>query len=707
MAGLQFPAPGCIVEYFESNTPQIGMVTEEARGRLRLLLPNRRDTKLPSSRILPWTGPVVPGFSSMSRDGIVKALEASAAKRDALAREIPVQELWEMAQGEVTQAPARWFAELFVTDPDEDTVAAYAHALLSAKTRFRFAPPVFEIYSEEDAARRDAEYEAQKRREAILAEGVPFVHALWNAVQHRLPAPQEGTPGYPGPEVAERLERVLRAHMADPESQEEEALWKLLIKGLPEVPHIAVQLLMAWGKIPPHYNFWYDRAGYEPGDTWWKPFADGVRKFADDSAACPLPPCDLPFVSIDGWSTLDIDDAFAITAGPEGGWTLTLALACPGVCWPFGSEFDRAVLHRGTSIYLPEGDSHMMPECISTDALSLVAGKDRPALIVARDVDGNGAPAGECRISVNRVTLAANLRYADCQNVLDGKAGEDCPALPYRETLEMALAFSRARLAWRVSQGAVVIERKEPEIVLSGEGEDTVVDLRPGENARDAQNLVAEMMIIAAASVGDWAAAHGVPMLFRTQDVALPREYAGVWERPEDVTKIMRAMIPSTLETEARPHAALGLQRYAPMTSPLRRYADLINEVQLTEWVLHGKPRFSGEELQQILLPLHIALDGAGQIQRFRPRYWKFLYFRQKGDRVWWHGVITEENDAFVSVSLPEEDIFVRGRRRIFDERACPGMAVDIRLGKVNPLYNEMQILEAVPSEGGTEEDML
>lgn len=83
-----------------------------------------------------------------------------------------------MAQGEVTQAPARWFAELFVTDPDEDTVAAYAHALLSAKTRFRFAPPVFEIYSEEDAARRDAEHEAQKRREAILAEGVPRARAL-------------------------------------------------------------------------------------------------------------------------------------------------------------------------------------------------------------------------------------------------------------------------------------------------------------------------------------------------------------------------------------------------------------------------------------------------------------------------------------------------------------------------------------------------
>ena len=65
----------------------------------------------------------------------------------------------------------------------------------------------------------------------------------------------------------------------------------------------------------------------------------------------------------------------------------------------------------------------------------------------------------------------------------------------------------------------------------------------------------------------------------------------------------------------------------------------------------------------------------------------------------WWDGVITEENYAFVSVSLPEEGMFLRGRRRLFDERACPGMAVQVRVGKVNPLYNEISILEAVTSE--------
>ena len=443
MAGLQFPAPGCIVEYFESNTPQIGMVTEEARGRLRLLLPNRRETKLPSSRILPWTGPVVPGFSSMSRDGIVKALEASAAKRDALAREIPVQELWEMAQGEVTQAPARWFAELFVTDPDEDTVAAYAHALLSAKTRFRFAPPVFEIYSEEDAARRDAEYEAQKRREAILAEGVPFVHALWNAVQHRLPAPQEGTPGYPGPEVAERLERVLRAHMADPESQEEEALWKLLIKSLPEVPHIAVQLLMAWGTDAPRITISGTTAlATPPATTGGSLCAAGGekvrRRAARERARCPsLRPALREHRRLR--ARRDVDDAFRILpAGPGGGFDLTLALACPGRLLALRVRgFDRAVLRRGTSIYLPEGDSHMMPEC-TWPRTRFPWWPERIVLPLscAQDVDGNGAPAGECRISVNRVTLAANLRYDGLpeRSRREGRGGT-VTALPYRETL--------------------------------------------------------------------------------------------------------------------------------------------------------------------------------------------------------------------------------------------------------------------------------
>ena len=236
--------------------------------------------------------------------------------------------------------------------------------------------------------------------------------------------------------------------------------------------------------------------------------------------------------------------------------------------------------------------------------------------------------------------------------------------------------------------------------MLEGQGAQTRVSIEPGHETPDSQPLVAEMMILASAAVAQWAAEREIPMLHRTQDVALPREYAGVWKEPQDMTRIMRALIPSSLEVQARPHAALGLARYTPMTSPLRRYPDLINEAQLLHWLTHGTPRWDSEALSTLLVSLNAVLDAAGQVQRFRPRYWKLLYFRQQGDKVWWDGVVTEENDMFVNVSLPAQGMYVRGKRRMFDERTCPGMAVQVRIGRVHPLYNEIQILEAVSMDG-------
>ena len=63
---VRYPAPGCVVEYMEGNAVQIALVTEEVGGRLRLLLPNRRETRLNSSRLLPWIGPMVgAGFAAI------------------------------------------------------------------------------------------------------------------------------------------------------------------------------------------------------------------------------------------------------------------------------------------------------------------------------------------------------------------------------------------------------------------------------------------------------------------------------------------------------------------------------------------------------------------------------------------------------------------------------------------------------------------
>lgn len=711
---VRYPAPGCIVEYMEGNAAQIALVTEEAGGRLRLLLPNRRETRLNAARLLPWLGPLHP--AGLSREDAVHLLESHKKAREAQAAAVPLMEVWELAQGEVHAAPAHWFAELFVSGPDADVVAAYGRALLACKSHFRFQPPDFQVFPAEMVEKRLAEQKSQQEREALIAGGAAFFRMLWDvACKKRVLPPRPETGGesaaeWPAPDIAARLKELLLARMRDPESQEHEALWRMLSKGLPDVPHLPLQLLVAWGELPPHYNFWLDRADYAPGDAWWQPHAEEVSAVlgAVKAQTCPapeaglppsaaLPACDLPFISIDSASTRDVDDAFYVEADGAG-FSLTLALACPALYWPFGGSLDKAVLRRGTSIYLPEGTCHMLPEILGTHAFSLLAGEPRPALCVRVGVDAEGA-VGACEIFTARARLAANLTYKDSQAVLDAQPGASAlpgnPAAPHAALLRLGLALARTRQKARIAAGAVIMDRPDPIIRLQGEGAETSVDIEPDVPTPDAQMLVAEMMILASAAVARWAHERGLPMLHRVQDVALPKEYAGVWTAPQDMTRIMRALTPSSLEIQARPHAALGLARYAPVTSPLRRYPDLVNEAQVVHFLRNGTLFRDAAALAGMLAALSPALDAAGQVQRFRPRYWKLLHFRQKGDKVWWPGVITEENDNFVSVSLPEQGMFVRGKRRLFDERACPGMAVAVRIGKVHPLYNEIQIMEA------------
>ena len=712
---VRYPAPGCVVEYLEGNAVQIALITEEAGGRLRLLLPNRRETRLNASRLLPWLGPL--HGADLGRDEAVRLLEQHKKCREDLASDVPVMDVWEMAQGEVSVAPATWFAELFTSDPSADQVSAYGRALLACKSHFRFQPPDFQVFPADMVEKRLVEEKNRLEREALIAGGAAFLRMLWDVACRKRelpPPPVEGASSgeWPSADVAESLEEVLRSRMVDPEGQEFDALWRTLGKGLPDVPHLPLQLLVAWGKVPAHYNFWLDRAGYASGDSWWADCGDEVaaltaagsnpvNAYARQWPDAALETCDQPCISIDSATTRDVDDAFHIAAEGEG-WAITLMLACPALFWNFGGPLDKLVLHRGTSIYLPEGDCHMLPEVLGTDAYSLLAGQARPGLRVLVHVAADGTLGG-CEISVVQTSLAANLTYVDSQAVLDAlAAGEALPqnaAAPFAEQLRMGLAMARQRQTARIADGAVIMDRPDPVIHLEGEGAEVRVEVGQDYQASDAQMLVAEMMILASAAVAQWAAEHGVAMLHRVQDVALPKEYAGIWTTPQDMTRIMRALTPSALEVQARPHAALGLARYTPVTSPLRRYPDLVNEEQLVHYFRTGQPRWTEAELVDLLNVLSPALDAAGQVQRFRPRYWKLLFFRQKGDKVWWNGVITEENDAFVTVSLPDQGMFVRGRRRLFDERAHPGLAVDVRIGKVQPLYNEIMILEAVPAD--------
>jgi exoribonuclease-2 len=141
----------------------------------------------------------------------------------------------------------------------------------------------------------------------------------------------------------------------------------------------------------------------------------------------------------------------------------------------------------------------------------------------------------------------------------------------------------------------------------------------------------------------------------------------------------------------------------------MRRYQDLLNEAQVLAYLQNQAPRFSRDELSGLLPVLSSRLEAAGQVQRYRPRYWKLLFFQQQEQLAqsvsgnshgvnngfkYWDATITDENSHFVQLVVEVAQLNLRAQRQLCGERIMPGMRVKVRLGKINPLRNDIQVME-------------
>ncbi|MEO6321864.1 MAG: RNB domain-containing ribonuclease, partial [Polaromonas sp.] len=129
--------------------------------------------------------------------------------------------------------------------------------------------------------------------------------------------------------------------------------------------------------------------------------------------------------------------------------------------------------------------------------------------------------------------------------------------------------------------------------------------------------IVAEAMILANSTWGQWLAEHGVPGIYRSQASMAP----GVKVR---------------MGTKALPHAGLGVKSYAWSTSPLRRYTDLVNQWQIIACTKHGrsaalvapfKPKDA--DLFSVISCFDGAYSAYNGFQSGIERYWTLKYLQQ------------------------------------------------------------------------------
>ena len=139
--------------------------------------------------------------------------------------------------------------------------------------------------------------------------------------------------------------------------------------------------------------------------------------------------------------------------------------------------------------------------------------------------------------------------------------------------------------------------------------------------------MVAEFMILYNWLAAKFCQEYDIPILYRSQEK--PSEELSVGDEGYTyyVFKQRRKLNPLMIDTDPRPHAGLGLDMYTNVSSPIRRYLDLVTQRQMRRYLLEGSFVYNEEELQEIRMSVQPLLRTLDTIKRNRIRYWtlKFL----------------------------------------------------------------------------------
>jgi exoribonuclease-2 len=385
--------------------------------------------------------------------------------------------------------------------------------------------------------------------------------------------------------------------------------------------------------------------------------------------------------TIDDASTREIDDGLSLEFLPTGGERLWIHIADPTRWIVPGHPLELEARRRATSIYLPDRTIPMFPIELAAGPMSLRQGEVCPALSFGIELAPDGAISA-VQICPSWIKVSYRLTYDDTDEMLE---------LGVERELSAIAAAAQLRYQWRVQQKAINITLPETEIkVANGQPIVRVIEDTP------ARQMVSEMMVLAGAAAAQIASEHAIPIPFRQQPAPeLPDEedLALMSTGPVRAFAIMRCMKRGEIVPVPGRHAGLGLDAYSQVTSPIRRYSDLMAHFQLKAF-LAGRPLpFTDTEIKEAILVLSETTQEATQVERQTNRYWTLEFFRQNPGKVWRSLILghlrEHENLALVMVDEIAFRIPVR-----FERRIEPGEWVHLAVRDVRPRHDTIDFRE-------------
>jgi ribonuclease R len=505
----------------------------------------------------------------------------------------------------------------------------------------------------------------------------------------------------------------ISAYPTQPGAPLEVTLLKVL--GPPEDPRTEVEKVLACGDIADEFP----REVAQAADQMPRKVEEADRRDRADLR-------DVQFMTIDPETARDFDDAVALQSLPGGIHRLWVAVADVSHYLREGTALDKEAQSRGCSLYLPNRAIPMLPEALSGNICSLVAGQDRLAMVVRIDFDSNLGMRDQdfCAAVIHS---RARLDYPGVAAALAGKLQgkkkkEYEPLLPALRALD---ALARKLRARRQQGGALDLDLPQVVVELDHDDPGLVRDIRrarrdPGE--RHAYAMIEEFMLAANLAVGESFQTRGEPTLWRIhpapdaekmhnfaamaerygilvdeEKARTPAGLAAVLKRLQGLPaekalsfQLLRSLKQATYDGTNVGHFGLAAPAYLHFTSPIRRYPDVVVHRLLKQRLASlGKPAggFSApppdlaaslEDLQRVATQSSFAERKAMEVEREVVDLYRSFFMRDRvGDVL--DGTISgiASFGAFVATDQPFVEGLVRSEHLLpddfydYDEVAC------------------------------------
>ena len=576
---------GTIVEYLDQGRLKAALVTREQERHLAVIDSGGHERLVPRDLVL-----MRHPDRHADRQSAAEALGGLERERAELAKELDLQLLWEVAQEQSRSFSAAELAELFFGRRSNAAAAVMLEALLNDRIYF--------VRRHMDFVPRTPD---QVERLRIQNDRIRTRSDDYRKIQKQLRDVVNGAEKPPAAETAALIEELSR-YLKNPFTRSRD-LTQMLAQAAPEVDpaEAAFEILERLGARPrvPRFAF---IAGLKDE------FSDAAMKEAAAAIPGPRAISDGGYaITVDDDDTVEVDDALSCEALGDGGMRVRVHIALVADFVVKGGAMDQEAAARATTVYLPETTIRMLPDPISCRAASLIAGEDRPVMTTDVRLSADGELV-EASIYPARIPIMRRLDYSEVDRMLASSTGADDAATAVARLHAAAIQLRQRRR----TAGAVLVQRREAKVRVRGdEVEITVID-----NASPGRTLVAELMVLSNFVAARYAAVNRIPIIYRVQP-NLGGDLAS--QRPR-------------LSLHPEFHAGIGLDFYAQLSSPIRRYADLVLQRQLLGALANSKskaPVYNVDELLAVLAGAENAEASGRELERRAKRYWILRYLER------------------------------------------------------------------------------